>query len=1227
MVTINHISFDFTTANEPFARRLYADWDNFCRLCVEQVIEESFSAYDKDKVLREIETLDLDLGNIPENDFFQEFPRRLRNELLKSMPLWEIQSESRKEKSEAARLENLLFYLEHGYPKTEWADSDFSLTEELEWVTSQPDAWLEKIISLCLSKEHVLYRLLWQTNDGAVLLRIYASSLFGHSFSLYEKRRFLGMLLEAKSGIPVRFIHEAKDDTELHDMAELLDSPSVRRIITAESQEHAEVDLPPYWHYLYEWLVRYYPFNGLAIFGGKDEFIRHLHHRLLTFIRKRNHSSYLSKAELTTDFLLEVFGPVYFREVLVAIYDLQPHQADGSPVFDGYFNRELFRIFMHLSLLHFPAATDYPADAPALTAFLKDTRRSSADKRMLLALLAKERPDFFIGWLRTEAIKETALVTTVAEITDDTIIGSLLASVSIATMEAVAEVTAYLRGRVKRTGLLSGIPASSLNLAIRKAVLLWIENSRSVLPELESIRQLLRLIYREITGGDNEDIIEEWTVELYVSGQEGEQSVLKKNSSIKLSIRKVQTVLANKDIPEPVKRRLLALFLEQHRDDYASAILLLHKHVLLEYAIDLISPAAVEEIIRQSAIRMVGANKAADWLPLLDWLVAHEPIVSAYRQDPTVKLKAQLLVWLAKTNQSQAGEERKMVGIAHALLDALFGRENIQTIISRMFRDMISGTGEIEGDDTEAVLSLLLHTEPYISRSVLSDLREWIQQSKNHANTVQMLLESRWNTVEGFTGWLEDTAVSTDLKRELLEKAVAEKPQEWISLLRKLPKASKAVSLVAGYLSVRSILQGMAKTSFHQAAVLSQTVEWLQRRAVDFPFLAVNGIILSIALPQALLLYMQDRDTLGGRTLTEQEAMQKFLSYLYLVYTGKPDYRDNVEWTGLSDRIIAKVSDTARPESAPKKNIRSYLYFQPEELLNYIRSAITQNSISLSEWLEWLDTKDWMQLLASLSLHGAELLQQIMDILSENNRVGEMALRTALATCIIESSTDTWKYTNRNETIRSFVQSLPIIKEKNIEKEMEEDFRRRMMEENRSENPECIYVKNAGLCLFSPWIPRLIKMLDYLNPESCTFKNTESQIRAVFVLQYLTSTEEKNYQESELSFNRMLVSLPADVPLPARLDLTDKEKEIANSLLQSVQANWPKMQHTSLRGLQDSFIARYGRLEKKEEKWLLTIEDKPYDLLLDSLPWSYRLIRLPWLKEYIEVHWHERSNY
>ena len=93
MIRIDHISFEFAAADERFVHDLYADWDGFCRNCFEKTVDECFSPLDKDRVLREIELLELDLGGILEEDFYREFPRRLKAELLKVLPSWGIPTE------------------------------------------------------------------------------------------------------------------------------------------------------------------------------------------------------------------------------------------------------------------------------------------------------------------------------------------------------------------------------------------------------------------------------------------------------------------------------------------------------------------------------------------------------------------------------------------------------------------------------------------------------------------------------------------------------------------------------------------------------------------------------------------------------------------------------------------------------------------------------------------------------------------------------------------------------------------------------------------------------------------------------------------------------------------------------------------------------------------------------------------------------------------------------
>lgn len=152
-------------------------------------------------------------------------------------------------------------------------------------------------------------------------------------------------------------------------------------------------------------------------------------------------------------------------------------------------------------------------------------------------------------------------------------------------------------------------------------------------------------------------------------------------------------------------------------------------------------------------------------------------------------------------------------------------------------------------------------------------------------------------------------------------------------------------------------------------------------------------------------------------------------------------------------------------------------------------------------------------------------------------------------------------------------------------------------------------------------------MLGYLNEERRNFKDTASRIRAVFLLQYLASPEERDYREPELAFNRLLVTLPAQVPLPKRIELTDEEKRTADDMLEGVKGNWVKMNGTSASGFRQSFIVRDGRLEQQDERWLLTVENRMFDILLDTIPWAFRQIRYPWLKKYIKVAWHERQEF
>lgn len=1372
MIRIDHISFGFAVPGEDFAHNLYADWDGFCRHCFERVAEECLAPYGNDKALYELERLDLDLGSIPEEDFYDEYPRRLMEALLAALPpLYGTRMQPDLERTAAARIDNLLHYLKYGHPQPEWADKTFDPQEETDWLAGQPTAFyysaIEKLAALCAEDRHAMRRLLWQTAGGKLLLDLYTAVLALPSAGLQEKRRFLSLLLEAKPDIPLRFVHGTQDGNGLHGMAELLDSPSVRTLMREETGEHAEVDLPPYWHYLYEWLIRYYPFNGLAIFGGKAEFTRHLHHRLLTFIRKRNYSFYLSKAELTVSFLLEVFGPAYYIDVLNAIYELQPHNPDGSPIYDNYFNRELYRMFLRLSLLRLPRTAtspdvpgtnkekeeSIPTDTEALTLWLKDALHNEAEKRTLLATLAKEQPELLIGWLRSEARKDDTLLPLLAPLIADASINRLLASVSFTALETAEAVKKYLQGHRTEIPWLKGMTDTRQEQALRKSVLRWM--AEADLNRAEAAETLLQIFYQKATGKSDETAVRDLAAELELTEIRREHAPVKKSDTEKY-MEHLRAILSDTSIPETLRRREVAHFWDTYREDYPEAVRLLHTQGLLPAVLELTGHYAYMEIMRKSLPQVRVGEKAETLLPLLEWIVRNEETLSPYLADKSTGLRTQLLLWIVRQGQGTAN--------ARSLLAGLFGGANLPPVLGLMTRDIDSE----EFIDIENILARWQSSLP-------SAYKEWLHVMEDDTRAVRILQESRWQTAEDFGEWLGDTSIPDGKKRELLRTAATEYPQKWTTLLRGFGKEGKDIRRIAVHLPASVLLQSIGRGSFHQATVLSRLVSLTERRAETFPFLFAGGKDFQSTLSEALLLYMQNADTIG-RTLTEKDIVEKFLACLHFVHTGKWEYAGDAEWQQLSDILnnamgteglsgqenemsetlsgmdngdaawrhkletiiyrhpdkllawmedvatdkdierladaadidwltqwagylptvagfahpdafrqwtawllhlaasgiisakelakalcawvkgadwkrrtpqqmeryflsklhigntdsialpLESLTDASLPEAIRQRLLQDFLRLHPDKLLEYIHQTTAQGIMSIGQWIGMLDTDGWMRLASGLSLSATELLHQVSGIL----HLDDEAECLAWATCVIKEDRETWLYNRPEEHVRPFVQAA-MPRQGDAEKKealIQVLEKLHIVEtEDTEQEPEIIWVSNAGLCLLAPWFVRLFAMLGYLDEERKAFKDTASKVRAVFLLQYLSCGQERDWREPELAFSRLLTALPGNVPLPKRLALSKEERQTADGMVTGVKANWPKMDGTSVEGFRRSFLLRGGTLEQEEGRWLLTVEEKAYDILLETIPWGFRQVRLPWLKKYVQVKWHEKQEF
>ncbi|WP_442266822.1 contractile injection system tape measure protein [Tenacibaculum sp. ZS6-P6] len=165
---------------------------------------------------------------------------------------------------------------------------------------------------------------------------------------------------------------------------------------------------------------------------------------------------------------------------------------------------------------------------------------------------------------------------------------------------------------------------------------------------------------------------------------------------------------------------------------------------------------------------------------------------------------------------------------------------------------------------------------------------------------------------------------------------------------------------------------------------------------------------------------------------------------------------------------------------------------------------------------------------------------------------------------------------------------------------------------------ERILIPNAGLVLLNSYFPILFERLKLV--ENKSFVTKEAQIQAVHYLQYvatgLTQTEEEF-----LVLNKLLCGLNFEEPVKDSLDVSTENRELINGMLQSAIMHWNAIGSTTVNGFRGNWFVRDGILRENEDRWELTIEKRPYDILLNKSPFSFSIIKFPWMPKALHVSW------
>lgn len=169
---------------------------------------------------------------------------------------------------------------------------------------------------------------------------------------------------------------------------------------------------------------------------------------------------------------------------------------------------------------------------------------------------------------------------------------------------------------------------------------------------------------------------------------------------------------------------------------------------------------------------------------------------------------------------------------------------------------------------------------------------------------------------------------------------------------------------------------------------------------------------------------------------------------------------------------------------------------------------------------------------------------------------------------------------------------------------------------------EPIPVSYAGIVAIAPYIPMLFDKLGLLEQQK--FTQDLDKAKAFAVLHYLSTGINLSEQNTKvgLALHKLLCGLDINASPERIYTLSDEQKDVCNSLLAGVIQHWKALGNTTMEGLQEIFLQRSGVMVLDEEKgWMLSVESRPFDVLLDRLPWSYSTLKYQFMADAIYVEW------
>lgn len=197
--------------------------------------------------------------------------------------------------------------------------------------------------------------------------------------------------------------------------------------------------------------------------------------------------------------------------------------------------------------------------------------------------------------------------------------------------------------------------------------------------------------------------------------------------------------------------------------------------------------------------------------------------------------------------------------------------------------------------------------------------------------------------------------------------------------------------------------------------------------------------------------------------------------------------------------------------------------------------------------------------------------------------------------------------------------SLKKISTKELKEEFESEKEKVKSKKNdgalNKELAEGVFINNAGAVIIAPFFSMLFSNTGIAKDNVVIDKD------AALALIHYCITGNTNPAEFELLLPKILCGINAEEVVNANKIINQKYLNEADEMLASVIEYWSVLKGTSADGLREAFLQREGKLSFSNDKWLLQVEQKPYDMLLQQLPWNISMIKLPWMEHVLITEW------